>query len=134
LTGGGSLCFELGLPLISARVIYSGATSAKNIGEGFYPLACELKPEYKSMEPIAVWKNELKLIRECDNWERLKKYLDGVSETTTRVPITKQIESNPFAKWLNQNTSLADSSIIKYAGAVGTISREIGDCSLGYDD
>lgn len=122
-----TLCFELGLPLISARVIYSGATSAKNIGEGFYPLACELKPEYRSMEPIAVWKQELKLIRECDNWNRLREYLDGVSGTTTHAFAAKHMESNPFANWLNQNTTLADSSISKYAGAVGTISREMLD-------
>ncbi len=122
-----TLCFKLGLPLISARVIYSGATNAKNVGEGFYPLACELKPEYKSMEPIAVWKQELKLIRECDNWDRLRKYLDGVSEATAQAYTVKQIESNPFAKWLNQNTTLSDSSISKYAGAVGTISREMLD-------
>lgn len=35
-----TLCYELGLPLISARVIYSGANRLKQIGEGFYPLAC----------------------------------------------------------------------------------------------
>lgn len=32
-----TLCYELGLPLISARVIYSGANNLKQIGEGFYP-------------------------------------------------------------------------------------------------
>ena len=45
-----TLCHELGLPLISARVIYSGANNLKQIGEGFYPLACELKPEYKGID------------------------------------------------------------------------------------
>jgi len=120
-----TLCFELDPPLISARVIYSGATSVKNVGEGFYPFACELKPEYRSMDPIAVWKQELKLIRECDNWDRLRKYLDGVKETSACTPTAKKTESNPFVKWLNQNTNLANSSISKYAGAVETISREM---------
>ena len=75
------LCHELGLPLISARVVYSGATSAKNVGEGFYPFACQLKPEYKNMAPEQVWKHELKLIRECSDWSKLQHYtaflLDG---------------------------------------------------------
>ena len=65
-----TLCHELGLPLISARVIYSGANNLKQIGEGFYPLACELKPEYKGMDPVAVWKKELRLIESCADWSR----------------------------------------------------------------
>lgn len=74
-----ALCFnQLGLPLLSARVIYTGATDAKAIGEGFYPFACEFRPEYKNMNPVAAWKNELKLIRECPHWHRLREYLDGV--------------------------------------------------------
>ena len=74
-----TLCHELGLPLISARVIYSGANNLKLIGEGFYPLACELKPEYIGMEPIVVWKQELRLIDSCSDWSSLQNYLN---ETT----------------------------------------------------
>lgn len=73
-----TLCFELGLPLLSAWVIYSGATDVKVIGDGFYPFASQFRPEYKNMDPVAAWKNELKLIRECSNWHRLRDYLNGV--------------------------------------------------------
>ena len=118
------LCHELGLPLISARVVYSGATSAKNVGEGFYPFACQLKPEYKNMAPEQVWKQELKLIRECSDWSKLQRYL-GLA---TAIPAPTQASvkvSNPFSDWLSQNTGLSESSVGKYSGAVGTISKEM---------
>lgn len=73
-----TLCFELGLPLLSARVVYSGATDARAVGDGFHPFACQFRPEYINMSPVAAWKNELKLIRECQHWHRLREYLDGV--------------------------------------------------------
>jgi len=72
-----TLCFELGLPLISARVIYSN-TNNQEIGKGFYQLACKFRPEYKTMTSSNAWKNELKLIRDCPHWNRLKEYLDGI--------------------------------------------------------
>lgn len=125
-----TLCCELGLPLISATVIYSG-NNVKRIGEGFYPLACELKPEYKMMEPIAVWKKELQLIRACEDWTPLKKYIgDYFPQIGTDFPVKrpkKQTIPNPFADWLRQHTSLSDTSVSKYVGAVGTISREMID-------
>lgn len=77
-----SLCFELGLPLISARVIYTGATSSQAVGEGFYPFACEFRPEYKTKTPVDAWKNELRLIQDCAHWHRLKDYLDGIPVDT----------------------------------------------------
>ncbi len=123
-----TLCCELGLPLISATVIYSGA-NVNRIGEGFYPLACELKPEYKVMEPIAVWKKELQLIRSCKDWTPLEKYLGASSyQASTDLlakRVKKQTASNPFSDCLRQHTSLSDASISKYVGAVGTISREM---------
>ena len=73
-----SLCFELGLPLISARVIYTGATSSQAVGEGFHPFACEFRPEYRTMTPVDAWKNELSLIRDCPRWHRLREYLGGI--------------------------------------------------------
>lgn len=120
------LCHELGLPLISARVIYSGANNLKQIGEGFYPLACELKPEYKGMDPIFVWKNELRLIESCSDWSRLQNHLNGTSDITP-VPAASSTDrtSNPFSGWLSKNTKLSVSSIDKYSGAVGTISKEM---------
>lgn len=124
-----TLCHELGLPLISARVVYSGANNLKQIGEGFYPLACELKPEYKGMDPIAVWKKELRLIESCTDWSRLQKYLNGAT-ASVQMPILLDSEvSNPFADWLSQNTELSERSIDNYAGAVGTISKEM--CQKG---
>ena len=118
------LCHELGLPLISARVVYSGATSAKNVGEGFYPFACQLKPEYKNMAPEQVWKQELKLIRECSDWSKLQRYL-GLSSATSAPKQASVKVSNPFSDWLSQNTGLSESSVGKYSGAVGTISKEM---------
>ncbi len=120
-----TLCHELGLPLISARVIYSGANNLKLIGEGFYPLACELKPEYIGMDPTAVWKQELRLIESCSDWSSLQNYLSEASTTDpiSVVPITRT--NNPFFDWLSQNTTLSESSIDKYSGAVGTISKEM---------
>ena len=118
------LCHELGLPLISARVVYSGATSAKNVGEGFYPFACQLKPEYKNMAPEQVWKQELKLIRECSDWSKLQRYL-GLTAATPAPTHAPAKVSNPFSDWLSQNTELSESSVGKYSGAVGTISKEM---------
>lgn len=124
-----TLCYELGLPLISARVIYSSANNLKQIGEGFYPLACELKPEYKSMDPVDVWKKELRLIESCSDWSRLQNYLSGanIPNPVSVLPVTRTSKS--FSDWLSQNTELSESSIDKYSGAVGTISREM--CQKG---
>ena len=74
-----TLCFSLGLPLISARVIYSGATSNQAVGEGFYSFASVFRPEYENMTPVDAWKNEIRLIRECKNWLRLREFLDRAS-------------------------------------------------------
>ena len=119
-----ALCFELGLPLISARVGYSGAKNSQLAGEGFYPFACELKPEYKEMTPEAVWKLERRMIVECKEWSRLQNYLDsGIIATTPTI--TSPLSNNPFFDWLSQNTELAGSSVGKYSGAVGTVSKEM---------
>lgn len=120
-----TLCHELGLPLISARVIYSGANSLKQVGEGFYPLACELKPEYIGMEPVAVWKKELRLIEACSDWSKLQKYLAGTDTPKSTLPLLAIQNSNPFSAWMSQNTGLSESSIGKYSNAVGTISTEM---------
>ena len=116
-----TLCYEFGLPLISARFIYFNTNNLKEIGEVFYPLACALKPEYKGMNPITVWKKELKLVESCSDWSRLQNYLDGTD--TIKPPVVKI--NNPFSDWLNQNTGLSESSIEKYSGAICTISREM---------
>ena len=70
------------------------------------------------------WKVELQLIRDCQEWYKLRNYLDGVStpvEPVAAVDLQKDI----FTNWLKQTTSLKDSSIDKYARAVKTISQEM---------
>ncbi len=125
-----TLCFELGLPLISARVIYAEATSAKNVGKGFYPLACSLKPEYSAMDPVDVWKRELSLVRACGDWDRLQQYLDGTYESSAPTISTVPTVKNPFVEWLSQTSPLAKVSIRKYAGAVGTVSSKMYERGL----
>ena len=65
------LCFELKLPFLSAIVRHSG-TNRQTIGSGFYDLACELKPQYKMMEPYRAWQQELALVRACKDWSPLR--------------------------------------------------------------
>ena len=124
-----SICYDLGLPLISARVIHSTGINAQVIGGGFYEMACELKPHYKTMSPIEAWKAELQLIRDCQDWYKLRNYLDGIS--TTKEPATAAfLQKDIFANWLKQTTTLKDSSIDKYARAVKTISQEMVERSV----
>lgn len=120
-----SLCHELELPLISAMVRYSDAKSANAVGEGFYPLACELKPEYKHRDPVEVWREELDRIRKCQEWHRLRNYLDGDMIEASAKASSSVIITNPFAEWMSKNTALSESSIAKYYGAIGAISREM---------
>lgn len=119
-----SICFDLGLPLISARVIHSTGTNAQVIGGGFYELACDLKPQYKTMSPMDAWKAELQLIRNCQEWYKLRNYLDGISTTGTPTA-TVFLQKDIFANWLKKSTTLKESSVDKYARAVKTISQEM---------
>ena len=83
------LCNELGLPLLSVRVQYKNSTSSSRTAEGFYSIACELKPEYKSMEPNDVRRKELELTRTCTEWQRLLDYLDDKPTMHTKnKPLT----------------------------------------------
>ena len=120
-----SLCHELGLPLISAIVRYSGVKNANVVGEGFYPLACELKPEYKRRDPVEVWREELGHVRKCQEWHRLRDYLDGVAVEIPAKASSDVILANPFTEWMGKHTALSESSIAKYYGAIGTISCEM---------
>ena len=119
-----TLCFDLGLPLISANVIYTNATSASAVGEGFYPLACELRPEYRSMKPVDAWRAELERIRKCEEWYKLDEYLEKCEEKT-QSPVKESRSTDLFYQWLSSNTALAESSIYKYSRAVNTISEEM---------
>lgn len=128
-----TLCHSMGLPLLSATVIRSGVTSANIIGEGFYPLACSLKPEYKALTPVQTWKNELALINSCKEWDKLDKYLSFIDGSISISPKgnptnTHQIiESDNFSLWMSNNTNLSPSSIYKYSHAVETVSQEMLD-------
>lgn len=67
------LCFELGLPFLSAKVISKGKSEA---GSGFYALYIEYFPEAKKLSASQVFKNECKKIRECNEWYKLADYLN----------------------------------------------------------
>lgn len=117
-------CALLDLPIITVRVVRSTGSSSQMAGSGFYKIACELKPQYKAMSEVDVWKLEKQLVRECKEWNKLRSFI-GVP--AVKLP-TKQIVSahkDPFADWLTSTTSLAGSSIDKYARAVRTISQEM---------
>ncbi len=69
------LCSELGLPLLSAKVINKGT---KKVGDGFYKIFILHSNDslvLKDKNPEEVWKEEIEKIRMCDNWEPLKDYL-----------------------------------------------------------
>ena len=90
------LCNELGLPLLSVRVQYKNDKTNKT-ASGFYDIACELKPYYKTMNPNEVRNKELQLTRECKNWEPLLNYLDGkdiniIPEPQKTLTVAEQIE------------------------------------------
>ena len=68
------ICFDLDLPLLTALVRHEG--KKESIGEGFYSIACELKPQYKDVEPFKAWKQELAQIRQCKDWSALRDYLN----------------------------------------------------------
>ena len=70
------LCFELDLRLLSALLYKSTGGKQQGAGEGFYTLAREFKPQYKDMSPFDAWKQELALIRACEDWTPLRNYLD----------------------------------------------------------
>lgn len=124
-----NLCFSMGLPLISATVIYSNATSATAVGEGFYPMACKLRPEYKSLTPEVAWKTELKRVLQCKDWDKLDAFLSK-AEGRGALVIQKapRMKDDPFYSWLSTTTTLSESSVYKYSLAVGSISKEM----IGY--
>ena len=93
-------------------------------GEGFYRIACELKPEYKDWTEADAWRNENKLVRECKDWDRLKAYALGETIKVTPKTTVQKID-DPFAVWLNKSTKLAESSVDKYARAVRTITGAV---------
>ncbi|WP_075979940.1 HNH endonuclease [Bacillus massilinigeriensis] len=66
------LCYQLGLPFLSAKVVTKGVNVP---GEGFYKLYTQYFPEAKKLTPNEVFSEELKKIRECTEWYKLADYL-----------------------------------------------------------
>lgn len=66
------LCHELGLPLLSAKVVNKDTNSA---GEGFYGFYKMYGVDTKGFSEKELFKLELKKIRECTEWYKLADYL-----------------------------------------------------------
>jgi len=66
------ICFKLGLPFLSAKVVTKGVNVA---GEGFYKLYTQYFPEAKKLTPKEVFSEELEKIRKCAEWYKLADYL-----------------------------------------------------------
>ena len=66
------ICVELGLPMLSAKVINKGQKVA---GEGFFELKKRLGRYDASIPEKDQLKNELQAIRECREWYKLADYL-----------------------------------------------------------
>jgi hypothetical protein len=66
------LCHELGLPLLSAKVVSKGQLKA---GAGFFELMKLLGRYDPNVPQKEQFRNELKAIRECAEWYRLADYL-----------------------------------------------------------
>lgn len=66
------LCHELGLPLLSAKVVNKGTHKA---GEGFYPLYEILGIPTKGKTEEELYHEERAAIRECKEWYKLEEYL-----------------------------------------------------------
>lgn len=122
-----SLCFSMGLPLLSANAVYSNATSVSTaVGEGFYSMACELRPEYRALTPVEAWKSERKRILQCKDWDKLDSFLSKAEGK--EIPVVQKaprVKDDPFYSWLSTTTTLAESSVYKYALAVDSISKEM---------
>lgn len=66
------LCHELGLPLISAKVVSKGQTIA---GDGFFTMMKEIGRYNSSVPDRQQFRDELKAIRVCTEWHKLEDYL-----------------------------------------------------------
>ena len=77
----GNLCFDLGLPFLTAFVVHKNDITGNAAGQGFYSMVCSFRPEAKSMPPRTVWKDELARVRKCSDWSPLSDYLSRHSAT-----------------------------------------------------
>ena len=66
------LCHQLGLPLLSAKVVNK---NSRTVGDGFYGLCNELGIEVGNASERDLCKKEKVKIRECNKWYILSEYL-----------------------------------------------------------
>ena len=69
------MCNDLRLPFLSTIVTLKYQPKNMQVGEGFYKMACEFRPEYRKMNPVDVWKAEQLRLESCQDWSKLDKYL-----------------------------------------------------------
>lgn len=85
------LCNELGLPLLSAKII---SKNAHMPGKNFFTLCKILNPNVKG-NPEEIYHNELKKIRQCQDWYILAEYLgltiNGLSNDNIKPTFANEI-------------------------------------------
>ena len=97
------LCNELGLPLLSAKVVSKGQRRA---GDGFFEMMKTIGRYDRSIPEREQFLNELEAIRECKEWYKLEEYL-GLSlgfprpdqkeqKTETQEIIEKDVKFREF--------------------------------------
>lgn len=89
------LCHDLGLPLLSAKVINVQTQAA---GEGFYPLYAELGINTDGLSEKDLNHRELKNIRECTEWYKLSDYLHLNLSLPRLIKENKEIRILPMSK------------------------------------
>ncbi len=101
------LCHELGLPLLSAKVINKDTNTA---GTGFYPLYKMYGIETNGLSEYDLFKQELKKIRECTEWYKLADHLglkldlprpnnEIVEEVELQIRILPMSKDEEFPGW-----------------------------------
>ncbi len=83
------LCHQLGLPLLSAKVMN---LTSHEPGEGFLDLYKSLEPTIKG-DPKYLFKKELEKIRKCEKWYILTEYLNIEIEGITK---SKKFDTRDF--------------------------------------
>lgn len=107
------LCNELGLPLLSAKVISKGSGKA---GVGFYNLMSELGIDTKGKSEKELFSQELKSIRECKEWYRLADYLnldlDLPRPDKNNDDVNLELKDSPSIKAANQTWIIPSNTAI----------------------
>ncbi|MFD2045705.1 hypothetical protein ACFSTA_18650 [Ornithinibacillus salinisoli] len=91
------LCYQLGLPFLSTKVVTKGINVP---GEGFYKLYTQYFPEAKKLTPNEVFSEELKKIRECTRCFLFKR------TKRTRRYLLFQKSWDECTKWFSSTLSI----------------------------